>query len=134
MVSVGIEFVGEAFFLGSSFSQLFDSLIDLFFFCLDSLQLGRDVSCLQYLLFDVLDSGDELRRRGDWLIISIVVFSDAFFNNFVDDDSENAVGLIVFEFLLKFFLDYELEFALIIVVLLLLFVWERGIALSMDST
>ena len=122
MVSVRIEFVGEAFFIRSSFSQLSDSLINLFFFCLDSLQLGRDVFCLQYLLFEVLDSGDGIRNGGDCLLFGIVVFSDAFFNDFVDDDSENAVGLIVFEFLLEFFLDYELKFALVVVVLLLLLV------------
>ncbi len=122
MVSVGIEFVGEAFFLRSSFSQFFDSLIDLFFFCLDSLQLGRDVFCLLYLLFEVLDSSGGIRHGGDCLLFGIVVFSDAFFNDLVNDDGENTVGLIVFEFLLEFFLDDELEFALVVVVLLLLFV------------
>ncbi len=134
MVSVGIKFVSEAFFLRSSFSQLFDSLINLFFFCLDSLQLWRDVFFLLYLLFEVLDSSDRIRHRGDRLLFGIVVFSDAFFNDFVDDYSENAVGLIVFKFLLKFFLDDKLKFALVVVVLLILFVWWREFALSMRST
>ena len=119
LVSVRIQLIGQAFFLGSLFEKFLDSLFYLLIFGLQLVKFRWTVFCQLRLLLNLLNVYDGLRNSWSSLLISKIVFSDSFLDNLIDDDCENAISFIMLQFLLELLLHCQFELTLVIVVFLL---------------
>ncbi len=118
-VPVRIQFIGQAFFLGSLFEKLLDSLFYSLILDLQFVKFRWTFFCRLRLLINILDVYNWLRNCWDSLLLSKIVFSDSFLNNLIDDDCENAISFIVLQFLLELLLQCKFKLTLVVVVFLL---------------